>query len=151
MAAAMPDRTASSSRRPRHLWVVGILSLLWNSFGAFDYLATQLRLDFYVNQFSEAQKAYFYGFPSWLVAAWALGVWGAVAGSIGLLLARGWAVWAFAVSLLGLAVSTVYNFGMSDGAEAMGSGAIPMTAAIWIVAVALLLYAVRQRRSGVLR
>ena len=127
MPDAVLERTAAPARRPVHLWVVGIASLLWNAFGAFDYLATELKLDFYVSQFTEAQRDYFYSFPSWLVAAWALGVWGAHAGSIGLLLARGWAVWAFAVSLLGLAVSTVYNFGMSDGADIMGSAGVGMT------------------------
>ena len=31
-------------RTPVHLWIVGILALLWNLMGAFDYLATQLEL-----------------------------------------------------------------------------------------------------------
>jgi hypothetical protein len=151
MPDAVLERPAAPSRRPVHLWIVGILSLLWNAFGAFDYVATQLRLDFYVSQFTEAQRAYFYGFPSWLVAAWALGVWGALAGSIGLLLARAWAVWAFAISIAGLAVSSVYNFGMSDGADIMGSAGVGMTVLIWVVALALLAYSVRQRQRGVLR
>ena len=139
------------TRRPAHLWVVGILSLLWNSFGAFDYLATQMQLDFYVGQFTEQQRAYFEGFPPWFVAAWAFGVWGAFAGSIGLLLARRWAVWAFAVSLAGLAVNTLYSFVLSDGAEVMGTAGVGMTALIWVVAIALLAYSVRQKSRGVLR
>ena len=139
------------TRRPAHLWVVGILSLLWNSFGAFDYLATQMQLDFYVGQFTEQQRAYFEGFPPWFVAAWAFGVWGAFAGSIGLLLARRWAVWAFAVSLAGLAVNTLYSFVLSDGAEVMGTAGVGMTALIWVVAIALLAYSVRQKSRRVLR
>jgi hypothetical protein len=137
--------------RPRHLLVVGVLALLWNAFGAFDYLATQLRLDWYLSQFTEEQLAYFTSFPSWMVAAWAFGVWGAVAGAIGLLMARGWAVWAFAISLAGLAVSTVYNFGMTDGLEMMGTAGAVMTVFIWVVAIALLWYAVQERNNGVLR
>jgi hypothetical protein len=151
MPEAVLERPAAPARRPVHLWIVGVLSLLWNAFGAFDFVATQMRLDFYVSQFTEAQRAYFYGFPSWLIVAWALGVWGALAGSIGLLLARGWAVWAFAVSIVGLAVSTVYNFGLSDGAEIMGSAGVGMSVLIWVVALALLAYSVRQRQRGVLR
>ena len=149
MSEAVLDRRAPS--RPVHLWVVGILSLLWNSFGAFDYLATHMQLDFYVAQFTEQQRAYFESFPSWFVAAWAFGVWGALAGSIGLLLARRWAVWAFAVSLAGLAVNTLYSFGLSDGAEVMGTAGAVMTALIWVVAIALLAYSVRQKNRGVLR
>jgi hypothetical protein len=137
--------------RPRHLWVVGILSLLWNAFGAFDYLATQLRFDFYLSQFTPQQLEYFTSFPSWAVAAWAFGVWGAFAGSIGLLLARAWAVWAFWISLAGLGVTSIYNFGMTDGLEIMGAVAIPITAAIWVIAIALLWYSIQQKKKGVLR
>ena len=149
MSEAVPDR--EPTRRPVHLWVVGILSLLWNAFGAFDYLATQMQLDFYVGQFTEQQRAYFESFPPWFVAAWACGVWGAFAGSIGLLLARRWAVWAFAVSLAGLAINTLYSFVLSDGAEVMGTAGAVMTAVIWVVAIALLAYSVRPKNRGVLR
>jgi hypothetical protein len=137
--------------RPRHLWAVGILALLWNAFGAFDYLATQLRLEGYLSQFTEEQLAYFTSFPSWVVAAWAFGVWGALAGSIGLLAAGAWAVWAYGISLAGLAVTTVYNFGMTRGVEIMGTAGAVMTVFIWAVAIALFWYAVVQRRKGVLR
>ena len=142
---------ARGTRRPVHLWVVGILALLWNSFGAFDYVATQMRLEAYWGQFSEQQRAYFESFPSWFVAVWAIGVWSAFAGSIALLLARRWAVGAFALSIVALAVSTIYNFGLSEGAEVMGTAGIGMTVFIWLVALALLAYAIRQKNNGVLR
>ena len=34
---------AVSTRTPAHLWIVGILSLLWNGFGCYDYLMTRMR------------------------------------------------------------------------------------------------------------
>jgi hypothetical protein len=135
---------------PVHLWIVGILSLLWNAFGAFDYLATQLELDFYMSAFTEEQLAYFYSFPSWSVAAWAFGVWGAVAGSIGLLLRKGWAVWAFAISLAGMAVNSIYTMFLSDGMDLMGEAAPIITSVIWVVAIALLIYGVAMKKRGVL-
>ncbi|HVS03717.1 MAG TPA: hypothetical protein VMT16_13185 [Thermoanaerobaculia bacterium] len=147
---AVEGTPARSVRRPVHLWVVGILALLWNSVGAFDYLATQLRLELYMSQFTDQQLAYFYGFPAWVVAAWAFGVWGAFAGSVGLLLARAWSVWMFAISIAGLAVSTIYNFGLSSGAEMMGATGVVMTAVIWLIALALLAYSVQQKNRGVL-
>jgi len=136
---------------PVHLWIIGILALLWNSFGAFDYLATQLELEFYMKAFSEEQLAYFYGFPSWVVAAWAFGVWGAVAGSVGLLLRKKWAVWAFAISLAGMAVSSVYSMVLTDGIKLMGQGAVAMNLVIWAVAIFLLVYAWTTAKRGVLR
>jgi len=137
-------------RTPVHLWVVGVLSLLWNLMGAFDYLATRLKLDFYMSQFSEEQLAYFYGFPAWAVSGWAFAVWGAVVGSIGLLLRRKWSVWAFAVALAGMAVSSIYTFGVSNGAEMMGSGAVIFSVVIWMISIFLLVYAWSQAKRGVL-
>jgi ribose/xylose/arabinose/galactoside ABC-type transport system permease subunit len=127
------------------------LALLWNAMGAFDYLATQLKLDFYMSQFSEEQLAYFYGFPAWAVAGWAFGVWGALAGAVGLLLRRRWAVWAFAVSLAGLAVSSIYTLVLSNGAEVMGSEGAVFSAIIWAVAIFLLGYARALAKRSVMR
>jgi hypothetical protein len=31
-----------------HLWIVGVPAFLWNFMGAFDYLATQLKLESYM-------------------------------------------------------------------------------------------------------
>lgn len=151
MAEPGSHRVEAPARTPVHLWIVGALSLLWNLFGAFDYTATQLRLEGYMSQFTEEQLAYFYGFPSWLVAFWAIGVWCALLGSIALLLRRRWAVWMFGLSIVGLAVSSVYNFLLSDGSGVMGTVGVVMTVFIWIVAIALLLYARRMAARGVLR
>lgn len=143
--------THDASSRPMHLWVVGILSLLWNAFGGFDYLATHLELQSYMSQFTEGQRAYIAAFPAWAVSAWAFGVWGAVAGSIGLLLRRAWSVWAFALSLAGLAVSTIYQYALTDARGIMGNVGVSMSIAIWTVAILLLWYSVRQKSRGVLR
>lgn len=139
------------SRTPVHLWIVGILSLLWNAMGAFDYLATQLELDFYMAQFTPEQLDYFYGFPAWAVSGWAFGVWGAFAGSVGLLLRQRWALWAFLVSLAGMVVSSIYTLAVTDGLEMMGGGGMVFTIIIWIVAILLAIYAWRQVKAGVLR
>jgi hypothetical protein len=137
-------------RTPAHLWIVGVVSLLWNAMGAFDYLASQLKLESYMSQFSEEQLDYFYAFPAWAVSGWAFGVWGALAGSVFLLMRRRWAVWAFAISLAGMAVSSLYSLVLSDGIAVMGSGAVVFTAVIWAIAISLLVYAQAQAKRGVL-
>ncbi len=135
---------------PVHLWVVAIVSLLWNAMGAYDYLATNLRIESYMSQFTPEQLVHFYAFPAWMVVAWAVGVWGSFFGSLSLLLRKSWAVWLFGTSIAGLAVSTVYNFILSDGAEAMGSGGVIFTAIIWVIALLLLFYARTMTKRGVL-
>jgi hypothetical protein len=51
-------------RTPWHLWVVGAVSLLWNAMGAFDYLMTQSRAEWYMSQFTAEQLDYFGSFPA---------------------------------------------------------------------------------------
>ncbi len=131
------------SPTPWHLWVVGVLALLWSAGGALDYTATQLQLEPYMGQFNEAQLAYFYGFPAWAVAAWACAVWGSFLGSVMLLLRRGWAHPLFGLSLIGLFVSSVYNFIMTDGMDIMGGAGAAFTAVIWVVTIGLYYYARR--------
>ena len=150
MSVSQSTPGAMGRRTPVHLWIVGVLSLLWNAMGAFDYLATHLRLEFYMSQFTEQQLAYFYGFPAWAVAGWAFGVWGALAGSIGLLLRKGWSRWAFIVSLAGMVVSSIYTLVLSNGAEIMGGGGIFFTVVIWVVAIFLAVYSWKLTDSGVL-
>lgn len=138
-------------KTPVIFWIVSILAIVWNAFGAFDYLATHLRIESYMSQFTQEQLDYFYGFPAWLVAFWALGVWGSFFGSLAMLLRKSWAVWLFGVSILGLAVSTVHNFVLSDGAAMMGEAAVMMTAVIWVIVVVLFFYARAMAKRGVLR
>ena len=141
---------SNNVKTPVHLWIVGVVALLWNAMGAFDYLATKMRLDFYMSQFTAEQLEYFYGFPAWMVAAWAVGVWGALLGTLALLMRKAWAVFLYGASLLGLAVSTVYNFVLSDGAAIMGQPAVMFTAVIWVIGLFLFFYARAMARRRVL-
>lgn len=140
----------STVKAPWHLWVIGVVSLLWNAVGAFDYLATELQIEFYMANFSQEQLDYFYGFPTWVVACWAVGVWGAALGSLALLLRRAWAVWLFGASIAGMLGTTLYNFVLTDGAALMGEGAAAFTAVIWVIALSLFAYSVAMSKRRVL-
>jgi hypothetical protein len=63
-------------RVPWHLWLVGILGLLFNSVGAFDYVMMQTRIASYVGRFTPEHFEVLYGLPAWFVACWAIAVWG---------------------------------------------------------------------------
>lgn len=140
-----------AARTPAHLWVVAIIALLWNAMGAFDYTATQYRMDFYMSQFTPQQLDYFYGFPAWAIAAWAVAVWGAVAGSVALLLRHRAAVWLFGAALVAVTISFFYNFVLSDGMAIMGTGGSIFSGVIWLVSLGLFFYARAMATRGVLR
>ena len=142
---------AAGDKRPWHLWVVGIVSLLWNSMGALDYTMTQARNAQWLSAMSPEQMNWIDSFPAWAEGVWAIGVWMAVAGSILLLFRSRMAASAFAVSLLGVLGTSIFQYGLSDApASFRTGGAMAFSAAIWVVAIALLYYSVRMRRRGVL-
>ncbi|MCB2048877.1 MAG: hypothetical protein KDE32_11715 [Novosphingobium sp.] len=150
--------TSIQARTPWHLWLVGILSLLWNAFGAWDYTATQMENREYLAAAAQSMGvsvdaviAHFAAYPAWMDAAWALGVWGSVLGSILLLLRKRLAVIAFFISLFGLFVSTLY--GIATPIESMEQSAAnwSMMAVIWIVLIGLILYARSMVKRGHLR
>ena len=145
------SRPGPASRTPRHLWVVGIITLLWNAIGAFDYLMTQTRNAAYMSAFPPEQLAFFYGLPVWVTAAWALAVWGGVLGSVLLLLRRRLAVPVFLVSLVGMAVTTFHNYVLSNALEIFPDTVSKVfTVVIIAITVGLYFYARAMRERGVL-
>ena len=144
-----PDMSAQET--PRHLWVVGIIAFLWNAMGAMDYIMTQTRNEAYMSQFTPEQLEFFYGFPSWVVAAWAIAVWGGVLGAVLLLLRKRLAVPVFLASLVAMVITTIQNYVLSNGIEVVGDPfALIFSAVIFLVAVALFLYAREMQKRGTL-
>lgn len=132
---------------PWHLWVVGILTLLWNSVGVMSYMMTELGQLASLGMTPD-QIAYFDSFPAWATAVWALGVWGAFFGSILLLLRSRWAVTAIVVAVVGLIGTTIYQNFMTQVPAELQSLALDLT--IWATTLFMLWYAVKMRREGVL-
>jgi hypothetical protein len=109
-------------RAPFHLWLVAAIGLLWNGFGAYDYLMSKLQGEPYFRQMgmTDAQIAYMNSFPTWMTAVWAIGVWGAVLGTILLFRRSRTAAPVFAASLAAFLVSLAYSWFLSDGRAVMG-------------------------------
>jgi hypothetical protein len=144
----------AGARTPWHLWVVGILSLLWNGFGGYDYTMTRLRNVDYLSQAGDpaAVLAYVDAMPLYAQVGWGLGVWGSLLGSILLLARSRHAVTAFAVSLLGAVLSFAGQYLGPPPPAAMNEGAMKYMPLLIIALVVLQLwYATRQRATGVLR
>jgi len=143
--------TQQAKKTPWHLWTIGVVSLLWNAMGAMDFVMTQTRNEAYMSEFTSEQLEFFYGFPIWVVVAWAIAVWGSVIGSILLLLRKTLAVWVFLISFLSMLITSIHNFGLSNGMEVMG-GLIPLifTAVIFIVGLGLFIYSRQMNQKGFL-
>jgi hypothetical protein len=135
-----------------HFWVVAIVALLWNAMGAMDYVMTETRNESYMSAFTAEQLDFFYALPVWVVAAWAIAVWGGVLGSVLLLLRKALAVPVFLVSLITMVITAIHNYGLSNGMEVMGDAfSLAFTAAIFLIALGLFLYSRAMQKRGVLK
>ena len=157
----MEEATEASQAKtaaPWHLWAIGVVSLLWNGFGGFDYTMTQLRDREYIASMVEplgmnadVAMAYYDSFPVWADFFWALGVWGSVAGSLLLLMRSRYAAHAFTISLIGLFGGMGYQ--AVNPMPGLTDNTVPMvfTVVILVIIVLLIWYARRQTAKGVLR
>ncbi len=148
---------ATQVRVPVHLWIVGALALLWNGFGAYDYLMTRMRNTEYLEGMMptvdpNAALAWIDAFPFWAQFGWGLGVWGGLLGAVLLLMRSRWAVPTLAASLLGALLGLGYQILAAPplaGADVEMNDIIPYV--IIVIALALFLYARAMKAKGVLR
>jgi len=138
------------SATPKHLWIVGILAFLWNCMGAMNYIMTQFRVEAFMSEYTQEQLDYYYGFPSWAIAFWAIAVWFGVAGCVLLLRRKKIAEKIFLISLVSMVINSIYAYGMSNGMEIQGTGGFMFTIVIFLIALGLWLYARAMRTRGVL-
>ena len=150
--------TITRGRTPFHIWIVGILSLLWNCFGCYDYLMTRMRNTDYIASAMpgvdpKSVLAWVDAFPLYAQIGWGLGVWMGLAGSILLLMRHRWAVWAYGLSFIGAILGLGYQIALAPplpGAhETAAMKAIPYV--VIVLALVLFLYARAMARKGVLR
>jgi hypothetical protein len=123
---------------PWHLWLVGVIAVLFNAIGAFDYVMSMAQGSTYMARagMTPAQIAHYQEMPVWMTAVWTVGVWGAVLGSVLILLRNKLAFQVFAVSLAAFLVSLLYTYVLTDGGEVMGG----QMAIASVVITALLLF-----------
>jgi hypothetical protein len=149
------QHAVESRPAPVHLWIVGILSLLWSGFGSYDYLMTRMRNDEWITSMMPGTDpntvyAWVDSFPVWAQFGWGLGVWLGLAGSLFLLIRSRHAVWAYGLSLLGAVLGLGYQL-LNPMPGVTGFMATGMPIVIIAICVGLFVYARAQRASGVLR
>lgn len=144
---------ASKRPVPWHLWAVGIVAVLWNSIGAYDYVMTRYAGLDYLRQagMDEAFVAEFARMPMWMSVAWPVAVWSAVLGSILLLARSRWAFLAFAVSLGVYLLNLVHNYGLSQLGAMGGTSGLVVATGIALSLVFLIWYSRMMTKRGVLR
>jgi hypothetical protein len=146
----MTDNTTPGSVQAGwHIWLVGILGVLWNGFGCFDYIMTVSHNEAYLADYPKEMLDYWFSMPWWMFGIWAVGVFGAFCGSVALLLKRQSAVVLFAAAFVASFVSFMTGAMDQNAPKMEGQEFFP-----WLImglGLFFLLYSWWQSRRGVLR
>lgn len=145
----MSKTRSGRATTPWHLSLVGVLTLLFNAMGIVSYLTTKLGMLAEMGM-TPSQIAFMETYPAWATTVWAMGVWGAFAGSALVLLRSRWAVAAMVVALVGLIGVTLAETFVMDVPADMRTP-LGLKAAIWGVTLFLLVYSRGMTKAGVLR
>ncbi|TCO69752.1 hypothetical protein [Rhodovulum euryhalinum] len=135
-----------------HLMPVAILAILWNLAGCTDYMLTQYGVAPYLQIFTQSQADYFTALPAAVDGAWAMAVWGGLAGAVMLFLRLGSAPWVLGMAALAMigCAGWLILFATPPLAAVSGLFGVTMIAGAAGMAVLFYLYARRMRVSGAL-
>lgn len=150
----MSDTTAGNSRRPAtpwHLWLVGIIALLFNAFGALDYVLTQLEVEAYLSMLTDAQREYFDALPTGFMALFAIGVWSGVLAGLFLLFRSALATWMFILSLAAYFVSLIWQRLFIGPVPDAGINVLIINILVPVLQMVFIAYTISMTRRGVLR
>lgn len=151
MVSIMSD--TRTTRSPWHLWAVGVVAVLWNGIGAYDYVMTMYGGMDYLRQagMSDTFVAAFERMPLWMSVAWPVAVWSAVAGSVLLLMRSQWAFVAFVLSFVVYLANLAHNFGLSELGALGGTASVVVAVAVSVSLVFLIWYSRMMGKRGILR
>lgn len=134
---------------PRWYWIVAVLALLWMLFGVLAFIMDPLTDEAALEQMGEAQRELFESRPTWLFVVYGIAVFTGLAGAIGLLMRRAWAVTAFAVSLVFVVVQFFYVLFVLDAIGRIGAAeAVPFPVVIVAIGAGLLWFSIAARQRG---
>lgn len=143
--AQMPYK--QSVRPPGWYWIVSLLALLWMLVGlmalGMDYMLDEAALA----AMPEGQRALYVERPQWVFIVYAVAIFSGLAGAIGLLLRRAWAVGALSLSVFAVVVQFGYVIFAMDAIERVGTAeALTMPGVILGLGVLFLWFASHARK-----
>jgi len=130
-------------RAPWHLWVVGILSVLWNAAGAYVIMSAQSGAPMDMNAH---EIAYYAAQASWFVTVTDVALIAALLGGLALLLRNRWAVHLYALSVAAIVVTAAYDIAQGTALVLQGGDWLVQAILTDGLALAQLAYAWAVRR-----
>lgn len=133
------QQSTNTATVPLWFWIVSILGLAWNIFGVVQFLGSlSVTSDGLVaSGLTAEQAAVMLGYPTWMTIAFAVGVFGGLAGCVLLLWRKRLAVPVFLVSFIGYVI--LYIGDITEGVfVAIGTSQIAILSLVVAIAAGLL-------------
>lgn len=140
-----------TTKAPVWFWIAGAVALVWNALGVLAYLQ---QVSMSAEDFAAmppVQQDLLATQPSWVMAAFAIAVFGGFAASIALLMRKRVAVRLFLVSLLAVIVQFSSYFVIDGYMEFISGQGWAMPVLIAVFALGFLLFSRHAEKKGLLR
>lgn len=141
----------TSAKSPAWFWGVAGAALLWNLVGVISFFSIVTMSAETIAAMPAAESALYERMPLLTKVAFAVGVFGGVAGSVLLLLRKKNAVLVFIVSLVGIVVQFSHWLFMTDAPNVYGGEAFLMPALVTVIAAALVWFSKSAEGRGWIR
>lgn len=133
--------STESERVPGYYLVIAWVALVWNLIGLSAVVMQLAISDAAMAELPANQQELIRQTPAWFKACALTAVIFGVAGSLGLVLQKRWAIPAFVISLLGLIGQQSWMWFMSNTFEVMGPGSWILPTMVMLIAIGLLIFA----------
>lgn len=133
---------------PKWLSPVAIAGLSWNLLGCYAWVSDMRTTPEQIAAMGPQMEQLHAAMPVWAPTATGVAVLGGVAGCLGLLLRKRWAVRLLWLSLAGVVVQDIGLFVLAGGASLASTTAFVLQGIVLVVAVALVLLARRADGAG---
>jgi hypothetical protein len=132
-------------------WIIGIIALLWNAMGVYNYVIQAYQTEAYTSSLNEAQLALMESMPSWNTALFAIAVFSGLIGTFILLMRKKLAVSFFLISFVTATINQLYWLFGTDAIEVF-SDSMPylMPIIVIVFCVFLVWYSKGQKAKGVI-
>jgi len=142
------DKGQTPVKSPWHMWVVGIMTLLWNGSGALTFLMAHLGM---LSNLSSEEAAYYAAQPLWYVILVNIATWGAFFAGIALLLKSRLAFTLFGFSFAVILLTDLIELVGGNSRALVSEGGMNLALMVLVIAFMQLLYTWRWKKMGVLK
>lgn len=142
--------TQNSNKPANSFWLIGVLALIWNAFGAYFYLELKFMTDEMKSKIPLEQLSIIENTPTWATVAFAIAVWFGLMGCIFLLMRKKIAKVLFMISLVGIFTQMIYNIFISKSTEISENNSLVIPLTTISIGIFLIWHAKKSTEDGIL-